>query len=216
MAYPLPLLLAIIFASVFLVLRWRPFFGARPFIKAAMAILLAVYCLQADPPLLLMAAGFGLSALGDYFLDLRPKSGHEEKFFLPGLIAFFAAHMAFVVYLFGYMVPLSMFTPIEWGISAVLIVLTICFYLWLKSGLPGDMKIPVAAYSAVITLMGITALTTTLPSLLVPLGAVLFIASDVVLAVERFKFKFPLDKQINWTLYGGGQILLAMGVVISI
>jgi len=106
MAYPLPLLLAIIFASVFLVLRWRPFFGARPFIKAAMAILLAVYCLQADPPLLLMAAGFGLSALGDYFLDLRPKSGHEEKFFLPGLIAFFAAHMAFVVYLFGYMVPL--------------------------------------------------------------------------------------------------------------
>ena len=106
-----------------------------------------------------------------------------------------------------------MFTPIEWGISASMIVLTIGFFLWLKPALPVDMKIPVAAYSGVITLMGITALTTTLPSLLVPLGAILFIASDVVLAVERFKFKFPLDKQINWTLYAGGQILLAVGVV---
>ncbi len=219
------LLLAVLFAVVFLVLRRRPFFGARPFIKAAMAVLLAVYCLQAEPPLLLMAAGFGLSALGDYFLDLHPldlqpksisKSAHGDKFFLPGLIAFFAAHVAFAAYLFGHMVPLSMFTPVEWGISAVMIALTIGFYLWLKSGLPGDMKIPVAAYSAVITIMGITALTTTLPSLLVPIGAILFIASDVVLAVERFKFKFPLDKQINWTLYASGQILLAIGVVGSL
>ncbi|MCF6221967.1 MAG: lysoplasmalogenase, partial [Robiginitomaculum sp.] len=60
--------------------------------------------------------------------------------------------------------------------------------------------------------MGIAALTTAL-SLLVPIGALLFIASDVVLAVERFKFKFPLDKKINWALYASGQIVLAIGVV---
>jgi len=41
----------------------------------------------------------------------------------------------------------------------------------------------------------------------------MFIASDVVLSIERFKFKFKFDKQINWTLYAGGQILLAIGVV---
>jgi len=207
MPYPPTLLLAIIFAAVFLVLRWLPFFRIRPFVKAAMAFMLAIYCLTAEPLLGVMAAGFGLSALGDYFLDLR-----GEKYFLPGLITFFAAHVAFAAYLFGYMVPLSMFTPAQWGISAVLIVLTISFYLWLKSALPGDMKIPVAAYSAVITIMGITALNTTLASMLVPVGAVLFIASDVVLAVEKFKFKFPLDKKINWMLYASGQIVLAVGV----
>ncbi|MCF6274857.1 MAG: lysoplasmalogenase [Robiginitomaculum sp.] len=208
-----PLLtLAIIFAATFLALRWRPFFALRPIIKAAMAVLLAVYCITAQPPLSVMAAGFALSALGDFFLDLR-----GDKYFLPGLIAFFAAHVAFAVYLFGHMVPLYMFTAVEWGISAALIASTIAFYIWLLPALPKDMKIPVAAYSFVITIMGITALTTTLPSMLVPLGAMLFIASDVVLAVEKFKFKFKFmfleDKKINWALYAGGQILLAIGVV---
>ena len=203
------LTLAIIFAAIFLILRWRPFFAFRPFIKAAMAVLLAVYCLQTPTvPLTIMATGFALSALGDFFLDLR-----GERWFLPGLFAFFAAHVAFAVYLFGHMVPLSMFTPIEWGMSATLIAATVAFYIWLRPSLPRDMKIPVAAYSLIITIMGITALTTTLASIFVPVGALLFIASDVVLATERFKFKFPLDKQINWALYASGQILLAIGVV---
>lgn len=213
---PTLLTLAVISALAFLGLRWRPFFTLRPFIKAAMAVLLAVYCLQApEIPLYFMAAGFALSALGDYFLDLR-----GNKYFLPGLIAFFAAHMAFAVYLFGNMVPLTMFTGFEWGVSAGLIAATIGFYFWLQTSLPSDMKIPVAAYSAVITIMGITALNTSLPSMLIPVGAVLFIASDVVLSVEKFKFKFKFlfleDKKINWTLYAGGQILLAVGVVVGV
>ena len=202
------LILAIVFAAIFFALRWRAFFALRPFIKAAMAILLAVYCLQVpNVPLYIMAAGFALSAFGDFFLDLR-----GEKWFLPGLISFFIAHVAFAVYLFPHAATLSMYTGYEWGMSAGLIAATLGFYLWLKPALPSDMKIPVAAYSVVITIMGIAALTTTLPSLLVPIGAILFIASDVVLAVERFKFKFPLDKQINWALYASGQILLAVGV----
>lgn len=206
------LILAIVFALIFCALRWRDFFTLRPYIKAAMAVLLAAYCLQTPTvPLYIMAAGFTLSALGDFFLDLR-----GEKWFLPGLISFFIAHVAFAVYLFPHAVPLSMYTGYEWGMSAGLVGAIVGFYIWLKPGLPSDMKIPVAAYSVVITFMGIAALTTTLPSLLVPIGAVLFIASDVVLSVERFKFKFPLDKQINWALYAGGQILLAIGVVAGI
>lgn len=202
------LILTIISALIFFALRWRPFFALRPIIKAAMAVLLAVYCITAQPPLTVMAAGFALSALGDYFLDLR-----DEKWFLPGLIAFFAAHVAFAVYLFGHAIPLSMYTGIEWFICAALIAATIAFYIWLLPALPRDMKLPVAAYSAVITLMGIAALTTTIGSMLVPLGALLFIASDVVLSIEKFKSNFPLAKQINWALYAGGQILLAVGVV---
>ncbi len=210
------LILAIVSAVIFCLLRQRDFFALRPFVKAAMAVLLAVYCLQTPTvPLYIMAAGFALSALGDFFLDLR-----GEKWFLPGLISFFIAHVAFAVYLLPHAVPLSMYTGFEWGKSAALIAATLGFYIWLKPALPSDMKIPVAAYSVVITIMGIAALTTTLPSLLVPIGAVLFIASDVVLSVERFKFKFKFlflaDKQINWTLYASGQILLAVGVVSGI
>ncbi len=206
------LILAVIFAVIFLVLRWLPFFALRPFIKAAMAVLLAVYCLHAPTiPLTVMAAGFALSAIGDFFLDLR-----DEKWFLYGLIAFFAAHVAFTAYLFVHMMPMSAWGLAQWAEAGILTVLTLVFYLWLLPTLPSDLKIPVAAYCLVITVMGITALNTKLGSVLVPLGAVLFIISDLVLSVERFKFKFPLAKQINWTLYAGGQILLAIGVVGSV
>jgi len=200
--------LAIAFAIIFLILRWRPFFLTRPIVKAGMAVLLAVYCMDTQPPLSMMAAGFALSAIGDYFLDMQ-----GENWFLPGLIAFFCAHMAFAIYLFGHMAPISAFTMFDWGISAALLGASLGFYVWLRPSLPYDMQIPVGAYSLIIMVMGITAMNTSLPSLLVPFGALLFIASDVVLAVERFKFSFHLDKQINWALYASGQILLAIGVV---
>ncbi len=153
-----------------------------------------------------MAAGFIASALGDFLLDLP-----EDKGFLSGLIAFFAAHVAFLIYLWPY--AEFMGAPFGMLICAGLPIANLMFYFWLRPSLPSDMKIPVAAYSVVITIMGVAAFTTSLPSLLVPLGAALFIASDVVLSVEKFKTKFWRAKTINWLLYASGQILLAMGVV---
>ena len=57
-----------------------------------MAAVLAVYCMAlGGKTLVLMAIGFGLSALGDFLLDLP-----EDKGFLAGLAAFFAAHVAYL------------------------------------------------------------------------------------------------------------------------
>lgn len=204
--------LAIFFAWVFLGLRWQPFFGARPFVKSAMAIFLTLFCLSAPNAIFtIMGIGFMLSAIGDYFLDLR-----NDKYFIHGLIAFFLAHVAFVIYLFGHVPAFSNFSALEWSIVFILPIIAIGFYLWIYSSLPKDIKIPVAAYSAIITLMGIAAFTSQLSSPLLPLGAVLFIASDAVLAIERFKFKIPMGDKLNWLLYGSGQILLAVGVVSAV
>ena len=175
-----------------------------------MGAALALYCLIVpSAPILFMAAGFGASALGDFLLDLP-----EDKGFLPGLIAFFAAHVAFLIYLWPYAEFMS--APFGMLICTGLPIANIVFYLWLRPSLPKDMTIPVAVYSTVITIMGIAALTTSLPSLLVPLGAALFIASDVVLSVEKFKTKFWRAKTINGLLYASGQILLAVGVVAGV
>ena len=220
------LIFAVLSAVIFLFVRDKAYFPARPYIKAAMCFLLSLYCLSLTPlptphhqavgyVLILMAIGFGFSALGDYFLDF-PK----EKYFLAGLIAFFAAHIAFAVYLWPHMVPLSAFTLIEWGLTLGLIVLTLWFYIWIRPSLDKELVVPVAAYCIIITIMGIAALTTTLRSLWVPVGAVLFIASDVVLSIDKFRqdvtFPGPIKAgQINWVLYASGQILLAYGVVAS-
>lgn len=170
-----------------------------------MGVALAAYCsYQGQIMLAFMAGGFILSSLGDFFLDFP-----EDKYFISGLIAFFAAHVAFLIYLWPHA---------SWSllVCAVIGLFTLVYFLWLRPCLDKELVVPVAAYSIIIGLMGIAAVSTSLSSVLVPIGAVLFIASDVVLSVEKFKTKFPMDKTINWILYASGQIALAIGVVSSI
>lgn len=183
--------------------------GLRPVIKAIMGVCLAIYCfVTPSAPVTIMAVGFLLSALGDFCLDIP-----EDKLFTPGLFAFFAAHIAFVVHLWPQMAPLSTFTGVEYALVAATVIFNLAFFFWIRPSLTKDLVIPVAMYSTIIALMGITAFTTTAPSMLIPLGALMFIASDVVLSIEKFKFKLPMGPELNWVLYAGGQILLAIGVV---
>jgi len=202
---------AIIGALIFLVLRELKFFKTRPLLKAIMGVMLAFYCITAPSiPLYIMAIGFVFSALGDFLLDIP-----DDKGFLLGLFAFFAAHIAFLVFLWPHMTPLAQLGTAKLGSFGLLFVSNTWFYLWLRPSLDSSLRIPVAAYSTIIALMGMAAIGTTLPSYLVPLGAALFIASDVVLAIEKFKAKFPFAKTLNWLLYASGQIILAIGVVIT-
>lgn len=201
--------LSLIGALVFPILRLRGYWPIRPYIKTMMSLGLALYCLYApNTPLFIMATGFTLSALGDFFLDLP-----NDKGFLPGLIAFFAAHIAFLIYLWPHASFTSPYSNII--ICTGLILATLVFYIWIRRSLPKALILPVAAYSSVITLMGMAALTTQLPSILIPIGAVLFITSDVVLSIEKFKTQFRFGREINWALYASGQILLAIGAVNS-
>src|SRR5262245_50057666 len=43
------------------------------------------------------------------------------------------------------------------------------------------------------------------------LGAGLFLASDIVLAIQSFRGPFPLDTDLCWALYGPGQMLMVYG-----
>lgn len=197
--------IALIGAFAFLAVQNRSFFKLRPVLKMTMGVALAVYCFSTgNAAIAFMGGGFIASSLGDFFLDFP-----DDKYFMPGLIAFFAAHVAFLIYLW----PFATWSVL---ICTLIGLFTLLFFLWLKPSLDKELVIPVAAYSIVIALMGSAAVTTILPSILIPVGAVLFIASDVVLSVEKFKTKFPMDKTINWILYASGQIALAIGVVSSL
>jgi alkenylglycerophosphocholine/alkenylglycerophosphoethanolamine hydrolase len=146
-----------------------------------------------------------------------------DRFFLYGLVAFLLAHVA---YLIGFNMPTS---PISlWGfLMAVLIglgggrVMRRILSAMMEKG-QTRMRIPVAVYSAVISLMLLSAmLKLTDPawdagaSLLVALGAFLFYLSDVVLAWNKFVTPIKNGRMLNIGLYHIAQILLVAGVVMQ-
>jgi len=207
------LLISLIGAVVFLVLQPRPFFKARPVIKAVMATALAAYCLAVpQPPLWIMAAGFMLSALGDFLLDWP-----DDKYFLPGLIAFLCAHLAFIIALAPYVMPVSDLAAWQYAASAALIGISIIFYGRLYKALPAPLRLPVLVYTGVIALMGLVTLNTALSAAgVIITGAILFILSDMILATARFIKPFKGHMHLNWLTYSLGQILLAIGVVYAL
>ncbi|HSR35196.1 MAG TPA: lysoplasmalogenase [Anaerolineae bacterium] len=150
--------------------------------------------------------GLVLSLGGD--VALMFESG---KAFLIGLVLFLLAH---VVYAVAFTLPNS-FHAADLITAAVLLVVSVPIYLYLKPGL-GDMKGPVIFYIVVIGFMVNRAVSTffgdafsTSQAWLISLGAVLFWLSDLVLAVNRFRHPFEANR-LSLFLYYGGQLLIAL------
>lgn len=150
--------------------------------------------------------GLVLSLGGD--VALMFESG---KAFLIGLVLFLLAH---VVYAIAFTLPNS-FHAADLITAAVLLVVSVPIYLYLKPGL-GDMKGPVIFYIVVIGFMVNRAVSTffgdsfsTSQAWLISLGAVLFWLSDLVLAVNRFRYPFEANR-LSLFLYYGGQLLIAL------
>jgi sterol desaturase/sphingolipid hydroxylase (fatty acid hydroxylase superfamily)/uncharacterized membrane protein YhhN len=129
--------------------------------------------------------------------------------FLPGLVAFLVAHLAY----------LRLFARESgWLPSRAAVLATVAFgavvlaVLW--PHLPAGLRVPVAAYVAVISTMGAQAFgrATVLrdgPSFAVAAGAALFMASDTLLAFDRFAQRLPLAPLWILGTYFVAQLLIA-------
>jgi uncharacterized membrane protein YhhN len=166
-------------------------------------------------PLLYFALGILFSLGGDVFLMLPDM----DRWFLPGLVSFLVAHIFYTIGFNFVIPPLNLF-GIFLAISIALFVAQI--YRRLAAGLHASgkdrLRIPVLIYSVVISLMWLSALQTifdvswkTNASLLVSIGATLFVASDIVLAWFKFVGPIKYGRLINLTCYHLGQILLIVG-----
>lgn len=78
-----------------------------------------------------------------------------------------------------------------------------------------DMALPVYVYLAVITIMGISAAFRHPTSAIVVCGALFFIASDSVLAIEEFRDPFPASGYLVMITYYLALTFIACGVVLS-
>lgn len=150
-------------------------------------------------------SGLALSLLGDALLALPSDQ------FIAGLVAFLLAHLGYVA---GY-VARSRAPSWPWMLLAAGAVFG--FLALLESrGQLGPMRIPVFVYAAVIgamlwragSLMRLDA-----AGRWALAGAALFVASDMVLAWNRFVAPDPTLRYVNILLYWAGQWGIAASVV---
>ncbi|TGT78377.1 lysoplasmalogenase [bacterium M00.F.Ca.ET.159.01.1.1] len=182
--------------------------------KTAAVAFLAVLAAMQGGPLLLVAA-LGLSAVGDAFL-----SHDGEKAFLGGLASFLAAHIIYVVLFVEAGGGLDLLSADAWrgAIALAMAAFSVIMLaaLWRRVG--PQLRIPISVYVAAILAMGISALTTSAP--LVITGAVLFIASDGLLAAERFLLAATSPHRVwmryaVWVLYYAAQLAITLGFLLS-
>ncbi len=152
--------------------------------------------------------GLVLGAAGDVALMFE-----GERAFLAGLGSFLLGHVAYVI-AFAAVTPLA-----AWATPLTLVPLAgagaVTYWLWPHLG---KMRIPVLCYVTVITLMAIGALSAQTDARalldatharLLTAGALLFFASDVAVAREKFVAGGWLNRAWGLPAYYGGQLLLA-------
>lgn len=161
--------------------------------------------------------GFFFSLEGDILLMLP-----VERFFLPGLIAFFVAHGFYIVGLNP-----TLPSPFSLLILAILVPLGLWFYRRLAAALrdsgQNDMRVPVALYSTMLAAMWFSAWATLFrpgwsagARLVVIVGATLFLASDAMLGWRRFvRPSRTLDVLVIIT-YHLAQMALALTIALAV
>lgn len=204
--------LGAVLALVYQVWVGRPESATRSVLKTGAVTLFAVAALVAGAPWGL-ALGLALGALGDYALSRR-----GDAMFQLGLGCFALAHFAYAIVFVGVEGRLGLldFTAWRWLGFAALVVMAQSTVFWLLPHARG-MQRPVAAYVAIITLMGLAALHLPASYGLTILGAGLFVLSDLVLAVRVFRMGEDSPTALAashtvWPLYWIGQGLILAGI----
>jgi uncharacterized membrane protein YhhN len=176
--------------------------------------MLGVLALLQGGPWLLVAA-LALSAIGDAFL-----SRDSEKAFLGGAASFLAAHVAYVALFLRIGGGTGLLGAESWrgaiALAMAVFSLAMLAALWRRVG--PDLRLSVSVYVAAILAMGISALTTSNSWIIG--GAILFMASDGLLAAERFLLPAISPHRIwmryaVWALYYVAQLGITLGFLLG-
>jgi uncharacterized membrane protein YhhN len=164
---------------------------------ATLAFLLLYAALGADASWVLIAA-LVLSLLGDVYLML------PDALFPAGLVAFLLAHLAYIAAFDA--------TPLARLIWFVIVAgASVPLALRILRAVPEPpLRVGVGIYMAVISLMVASAIAS--GSFVAMAGALLFFASDAMIAVRRFVTPFEGAQLGVMTTYHVGQLLLVIAL----
>lgn len=192
---------------------------ANYFLKPAVMILILAWLAAIggfSGTMLWFSLGILFSLGGDVFLML------PREQFIPGLIAFLLAHIAYII---GFSPQLSEINLSSLAVGIVVAISSIVIYRRIATGLRAhanrSLIIPVSIYVIVISLMGFSALLTltnedweALPALLVSAGAILFMLSDTILAMNKFVAPVKHGQLVVIIAYHLGQIGIVLGAAV--
>ena len=151
-----------------------------------------------------------LSGLGDIFLEVDENNAF---YFMLGLMSFLVSH---VLYIKAFYFPEVMkVVPSVWKLS--LLAYYVFMMVYLLPSAPWVLSVPIIIYGAVLTAM----LGTTIgrcyagqynkqSKKLALLGAIVFVISDSILAINKFSFPIPMAKILTMITYYAAQTLLTM------
>ena len=150
-----------------------------------------------------LACALLLSALGDIFLALG-----GEQWFVYGLGSFLVAHLFYItLFVRNWPRPFAV-SAAHQSVALLLLIAAAAMFAWLWPSL-GEMRLPVAAYMCALTGMAVTATLAGFRAWWV----VIFMLSDSLIAVGKFKSPVALSDYIIWATYYATQVLIELGFI---
>ena len=209
----LSLVLFIVLSGLDLFAIWKGMEGVHEIVKPLLLLVLLVYFLKSKSvrtfSTTIMVLALIFSWAGDVFLLFENEA---SSMFLFGLVSFLIAHICYIV-VFQRLSEKTRPSPLRFPLAALLVIFCslLVFLLW--PGL-GNMEIPVILYASVITVMGISAVFRQGPgSGLVLVGALFFVASDSILAYNKFFAVVEFGGLYTMSTYLVAQLLIVQGIL---
>lgn len=196
-------ILAIVLGTAFFVLLpWHPY-PASYLLKPSGILVLALLAFMSNRPLSRgLALGLTFGAGGDILLDIG--------LFLPGLVSFLISHLIYItLFICAFrQVGHRRSEALLWLIG--LAITSAALLAWLLPAL-GEMAVPVVIYFTVITLMAAFSFITPFNSLRLPVGAGLFLLSDSMIGISKFRMEVAGRDYLIWVTYFAAQYCITTG-----
>jgi uncharacterized membrane protein YhhN len=151
----------------------------------------------------IMLVAFLFSMLGDIFLMLG-----KDDYFKFGLGSFLFTHLCFIRVFYTQKGETNSYARL-----AIFIFGTIVFYI-IKNHVPTSLLLPVIIYLFAISVMAICASERKVNSesyRMVLFGAILFMISDSLIAIDKFAFPIPISTFLIMSTYIMAQYFIAVG-----
>jgi uncharacterized membrane protein YhhN len=155
------------------------------------------------------------SWLGDVLLMFQDD---HSTFFLTGLLSFLIAHIFYI--LFFHFVRIKEKVKSRWHVVLIVAIYYTAIIALLSPHL-GDMKLTVLIYAVVISFMFMLAMHMLFiknkkAGLWMMMGALLFVISDSLLAINKFYQLFQISDMLIMSTYGLAQLFIAKGAILYI
>lgn len=184
----------------------RPFAGSVIIKALAVAPLsLLAFNLARNLRGVLLGSALAFSSLGDIFLGLD-----REPMFVYGLGSFLVAHLFYIALFAGHLSRPVEIKPWQKLAVALLVVYSVSMMAWLGPNL-GGLVVAVAAYMLVITAMVSFSVLANFTGGPIVAGALLFLLSDSLIAIGKFKTPVVFSAYLIWAAYYAAQLLIVTG-----